>query len=62
MKILINNGIWHKDCPENKWNSGVIKELERGEDKTLVECLHCGQKGYIHKGAPFRAEVTIEDA
>ena len=52
------------DCPEDERNSGVCKELGFDDEKerALVECLHCGRKGYLPKGTPFRAEVCIEDA
>jgi hypothetical protein len=62
MIIKIHRGIWHRDCPENKWNSGICKEIEHDKEKTLIECLHCGQKGRIPKGTPFQSEICIEDA
>jgi len=63
MIIKIERGIWHIDCSKNEWNSGVIKELKYNvkTKKTLVECLHCGQKGYIPDGTLFKVKVCIED-
>jgi hypothetical protein len=62
MEISIRRGIWHTDCEKNPWKSGVCKELE--DDKkngtTLIECLHCGQKGRIPHGTPFGVKVCIE--
>lgn len=62
MKILISNGIWHRDCPNNKWRSGVVQELsyDRLKEKSLVKCLHCGEKGYIKKGSVKGASINIE--
>lgn len=63
MIILINRGIWHRDCPDNKYKSGVIQELDydKQRERSLVKCLHCGQKGYIPKGTPFKVEVCIDN-
>lgn len=66
MKIVIQvppKAIWHKDCPKNKFNSGVISILNNDdtEKRSLVECLHCNQKGYLPYGTPFNAEIMIED-
>ena len=67
MKLVIQKFprcIWHIDCPENKYNSGAVKDFPAEGDTTPVECLHCGQKGFILRGthfdAPFLAE-TPED-
>lgn len=45
--------IWHTDCPKNKWNSGVMRVLsdEPAEDRSVVECLHCGKKAYLPYGS-----------
>jgi hypothetical protein len=44
------NCMWHSDCPKNKWNSGIMKIVQHEETRTLLECLHCGQKGYYSVG------------
>jgi len=64
MKIIIDKAckaIWHRDCVNNKFKSGVIQELNHDGDKTLVKCLHCGSHGFIPVGATFGVEIQIED-
>lgn len=52
--------IWHIDCPENPHNSGVVDDYPSEGDKTPVECLHCGEKGFILRGTPFDAPFFAE--
>ena len=53
MKISWSNFcLWHVDCKNNKWKSGVIEELKH-DDKakhTLVKCLHCNDSCYVPYG------------
>lgn len=52
-----NRCLWHSDC-ENHFG-GIMKEIRHEEDKTLMECLHCGKKGYYPKGGIGRICVEI---
>jgi len=52
--------IWLIDCPENRYNSGVVKDFKPVGDKTPVECLHCGENGSILRGTPFDAPFEAE--
>ena len=51
--------IWHRDCAKNKWNSGVMTEVSYDDEnkRTVVECLHCGRKGYLPNGANGRGRI-----
>lgn len=67
MRLIIQKAprcIWHIDCPENKYNSGVVKDHPAKGDETPVECLHCGERGTILRGTefdvPFLAEPPVE--
>jgi len=54
MNVTYDKGrIWHTDCPENKFNSGIMKEIEvkQEEKRSLILCLHCGQSGWLPFGA-----------
>ena len=67
MRIIIDKAhgaMWHRDCPKNKWKSGIMMTLNNDNEKelSLVECLHCKQKGNIPYGTPFQVEVNIPDA
>lgn len=67
MKIQIDKAprcIWHTDCPENKWNSGIVQELKHDNEarNSLVRCLDCGAAGHIPYGSPFDEKIAIEDA
>ena len=35
---------WHENCANHL--GGVMKEIKREEDKSLMQCLHCKQCGY----------------
>lgn len=66
MKIIIHSlccrAIFHTDCDEST-SSGIVQEHAVTEDKsqTLIECLHCHQKGIILKGTPFHTNVCAEE-
>ena len=55
-----NKCLWHSDC-DNKYG-GVMKELKREEDCTLMECLHCGKQGYYPVGGLGRITVRVVSA
>jgi RNase P subunit RPR2 len=48
-------GLWHSDCTNHF--GGIMKELKDEGDRTLMECLHCGKKGYYPHGRVGRVEV-----
>lgn len=35
---------WHRNCTNQL--GGVMSEIAREPDKSLIECLHCGEAGY----------------
>lgn len=43
--------LWHADCPNNSFGSGIMREVTREDERSLLECLHCGQRAYFPKGA-----------
>ena len=55
-------GMFHADCEVSKFG-GIVQEHALMDDssKTLVECLHCHQKGIVLKGTPFHTNVCIEE-
>lgn len=66
MEINYESGrIWHTDCPNNKWRSGVMRKVkdEVSEKRSIVECLHCGKKGHLPYGSIGRviAEEVVYD-
>lgn len=52
--------IWHDDCPENKWHSGIIRVVRDDAEnrRSLMQCLHCGQQGWLPYGSV--GCVTVE--
>ena len=48
---------WHSDCPEGQ-NNGIMKSIKRETDQDLMECLHCGKKGYYPVGKVGEIEVV----
>lgn len=62
MELLIETcpkRIWHRDCPENKYKSGIVQQLGRGDTSDPVKCLHCGQEGEIPHGTPFGVTFKV---
>lgn len=41
--------LWHEGCEKSA--CGILTEERREEGRTLVRCLHCGQRGYLPVGA-----------
>lgn len=59
MKItyeLYGRSIWHSDCVEGRKN-GVMKPIKHEVDRTLMECQHCGARGFYPVGAVGEIEV-----
>ena len=50
---------WHVDCEVGKGN-GIMKEIKREENQSLMECLHCGEKGYYPVGSVGCINVKSE--
>lgn len=44
----IGRCFWHDDC--EKSTQGVMKEVRREPEQTLLECLHCWKHGYYPVG------------
>lgn len=42
--------LWHRNCPNNTFRSGIMAETRREPERTLLKCLHCGQHAYFPKG------------
>lgn len=59
MKItyqILGKCVWHSDCEVGR-NNGIMKSIEKKEDKDLMECGHCGKKGYYPVGGVGEMEV-----
>lgn len=39
---------WHIDC--EKISCGIMKAISQEEKRSVIECLHCGIKGYYPVG------------
>jgi len=48
---LYGRCMWHEDCDASFTGQGVMKLVERREEHDLMECLHCGRRGYYPVGA-----------
>ncbi len=57
----VGNCLWHRDCPENRWGSGVVRVVDHEDDQTLLECMCCGQRACLTRGAPSNVDVRIAD-
>lgn len=60
MKItyqLYGRCFWHSDCIVGRGN-GIMKPVKHEEDKTLMRCGHCGEKGYYPVGSVGEIETT----
>ena len=54
--------LWHTNCPKNELHSGIMRVVKREENRSLLECLHCGQFAYFPVGGVcVRAEAVCED-
>jgi hypothetical protein len=36
---------WHTNCPKNSFRSGVMRPIAHEREWSVIECLHCGQRG-----------------
>ena len=54
---LHGRSFFHSDCEKGFNHCGIVKPIKNEEDKTLVECQHCGKKGYYPVGGIGRIEV-----
>lgn len=41
---------WHTNCPKNSFHSGIMMPIAHELRQSIVECLHCGQRGYYPVG------------
>lgn len=47
-----NAAMWHTDCPESRWRSGVMRPVKGLRSilsdckQRLWECMHCGERGW----------------
>jgi hypothetical protein len=41
--------LWHEDCEKSR--SGIMRVVSKDTDRSLLECLHCQQRGYYPVGA-----------
>ncbi len=51
MKInyqLCGRCFWHEDC--EKTNQGIMKAVKHEENRSIIECLSCGKRGYYPVG------------
>jgi len=46
--------LWHSDC-DRRWAPPMF-EVEKLKDKVLLECTHCGERGYYPVGGS--GEIT----
>lgn len=47
---------WHSNCKggdSDRHGSGIMKIVRHEPDRTIFECLSCGQYGYVPAGHPF---------
>lgn len=50
--------IWHSDCVEGK-GSGIMVSIEREDDRDLMQCKHCGKRGYYPVGSI--GEIIVDE-
>jgi hypothetical protein len=41
---------WHTNCPKNVFHSGIMRPIAHEQTRSVIECLHCGQRGYYPVG------------
>jgi hypothetical protein len=52
MRILwekYGNSLWHEDCDKSR--CGIMVEIHREPERSLLRCLHCEREGYFPVGA-----------
>lgn len=52
---------WHIDCDKSN-HAGILKEVKREEEHSLMECLDCGKLGYYPVGGSGCIEIDVEEA
>ena len=55
---LVGGAFFHSDCDKD-YGGGIVKPVKNEKDKTLVECLHCGKRGYYPVGKIGSVEVEV---
>lgn len=53
VEILYELGgkFWHTNCPKNAFTCGIMRPVVYEDKRSVIECLHCGQRGYYPVGA-----------
>jgi hypothetical protein len=54
------NCLWHEDCDKSR--SGIMREVSRENARSLLECLHCGRRGFYPVGGVGPVCVPVEHA
>jgi hypothetical protein len=49
--------LWHRDCINHF--GGIMKVVNHEADRSLLECLHCGKRGFYPVGGI--GEVSVEE-
>jgi hypothetical protein len=52
MKIIFEQNptcFWHADCEVFRGN-GIMAEIRREPERSLMKCMHCGKCGYYPVG------------
>lgn len=55
--------LWHSNCDAGEIkNNGVMRVLDRDYEaqKSLLECLKCGRKGYVDHGTAFDIPFWVD--
>lgn len=55
-----NRAFWHTDCANHF--GGVVYEIKREKNHSLLECQHCKQRGYYAVGWVGPHTVSVEPA
>lgn len=50
LEIMYERGgkFWHTNCPKSP--SGIMAAVAHEPERSLIECMHCGQRGYYPVG------------
>lgn len=60
MKItyeLYGSSFFHTDCIPGR-NNGIVKPIRHEANRSLMECQHCGKRGYYPVGTVGEIEVV----
>jgi hypothetical protein len=47
----LGGNFWHTNCPKNPFRSGIMRPIAHEPTRSVIECLHCGQRGYYPVGS-----------